>query len=45
MDNTFYTDDANILIVKNDDIDGVHSSNQVENTTIKPLGDYQDGSD
>jgi len=42
LDNTFYTDDANILIVKNDDIDGDHSSNRIENNSIKPKSDYQE---
>ena len=42
LDNTFYTDDANIIIVKNDDIDGDHSSNRIENNSIKPMSDYQE---
>ncbi len=42
LDNTFYTDDANIIIVKNDDIDGDHSSNRIENNSIKPKSDYQE---
>lgn len=40
--NTFYTDDDNILIVKNDAIDAEHSSNRIENNIIKPLRDYQE---
>jgi hypothetical protein len=41
-DNVFYTDDTNILIVKNDDIDADHSSNRIENNVVKPLDNYQD---
>jgi hypothetical protein len=41
MDNIFYTDDANIKIVQNDVVEADRSSNQFENNTIKPLGDYQ----
>jgi len=33
--NTFYTDDANLLIVKND-ADDEHSSNRIENNSIRP---------